>query len=211
MAAFKENSQTEVSLHYDPWTGSLLQHLEATGPIGAATADYIHQNNIRVSIVDNNATNMWWKAYLTPLGLRIRPALYVSRFIANLSFADPWALMLFVHETVHLRQGFRTAMSVYGEMEAWQTGFRFYQTLPDCRPLSPPVQELLTLPLNHSTQVLRQARDLINQDQNGGMPFHRQVRSVLSKEKAFGSFYWINALPLNPFPSKETFSGSPRI
>jgi hypothetical protein len=115
---------------------------------------------------------------------------------------DPWVLMEFVHETRHLEQGFWTALSVYGELEAWQVGFRFYKSLPNSRPLSNPIEELLKLPLCHDLGTLKEALRLINENQNSGTSFKEQLRSVLSKEKRFHQVYWIKALPLNPLLSK---------
>jgi hypothetical protein len=100
---------------------------------------------------------------------------------------DPWALMEFVHETKHLEQGFYTALSVYGEMEAWQIGFEFYYALLGRKPSSlSPIGSLLKLPLSHNHDVLMQAAHLIDEDQNTGKWFWNR------------DYYWIYALPLNP-------------
>jgi len=183
---------------YGGWTKNILENLNTTGKEGLSTAEYIFRNDVKVVTVDNNATNMWWKVKVTPTGLKIQNTLYVSRFIAGKEADDAWALMLFVHETRHMQQGFWTAFSVYGEMEAWQEGFRFYQSLPGHVYVSPFVEQLLALPLSHERDVLKQARDLINLDQNGGSSFFQQVGSVLKKERSFNDVYWIHALPLNP-------------
>ena len=116
---------------YDGWAKNALLNLRTAGEDGPYTAGYIFENDIKIVTVENNATNMWWGVKLGAKGPKIRNTLYVSRFIANKEANDPWALMLFVHETRHMEQGFWTAFSVYGEMEAWQLGFRFYQSLPD--------------------------------------------------------------------------------
>ena len=190
---------------YDPWSTKLLQHLEASGPQGAYTAGYIRARGINIVTVENNATNIWWKVKLGLKGLLIQNTLYLSRFLANKESNDAWVLMSFVHETHHLEQGFRTAFSVFVELEAWQLGFRFYKTLPAHGYISQFVEDLLGLPLSHDPALLRQARQLINQDQNGGTTFSYQIKSVLSKERSINDVYWINALPLNPlFSGKES-------
>ncbi len=183
---------------YNGWAKEILQNLRTSGKEGADTAGYIFQNNVNVVRVDNNATNMWWKTKAGWKGPQIQKTLYVSRFIANKETSDAWALMLFVHETRHLQQGFWTAFSVFGEMEAWQVGFRFYKSLPNHGYVGPFVEQLLELPLSRESSVLRQARDLINQDQNGGTSFAHQVWSVLKGERSFNDVYWIHALPLRP-------------
>ncbi len=183
---------------YEGWTRELLVNLSAAGSEGAQTAAYIFQHDIKVIKVDNNATNMWWKLKWTLGGPKIQNILYVSKFIASKESSDAWALMLFVHETRHLQQGFWTAFSVYGEMEAWQLGFRFYQSLPGHGYIGPCVEQLLQLPLSHDRKIVKQARDLINQDQNGGSSFWQQVWSVIKRDRSFNDVYWIYALPLNP-------------
>jgi hypothetical protein len=184
--------------NYDIWTQNVFQNLGAASKEGSDTVDFILQNSVGVVTVDTNATNLWWKVKFGSKGLQIQNTLYVSRFIASKESADPWALMEFVHETRHLQQGLWTAFSVYGEMEAWQLGFRFYKSLPNPGYLSPFVEQLLELPLSHDREVLKQARNLINLDQNGGSTFRQQVVSVLKRERSFNDVYWINALPLNP-------------
>lgn len=183
---------------YDGWAKNILQNLGIAGQEGTDTAGYIFANDVKIVTVDNTATNMWWKVKLGAKGLQIQNTLFVSRFIANKESNDPWALSLFVHETRHLGQGLRTAFSVYGEMEAWQVGFRVYKTFPNHGMVSQFVEELLGLPLSHDVSVLKQARNLINLDQNGGTSFMHQVKWVLSRDRSFNDIYWIYALPLNP-------------
>ncbi len=51
----------------------------------------------------------------------------------NFSLSTPptnaFMLNLVAHEALHLKQGVLTALSVYGELEAWQLGFRIFQAL----------------------------------------------------------------------------------
>ncbi|MEZ0396776.1 MAG: hypothetical protein ABWK53_10165 [Anaerolineales bacterium] len=72
----------------------------------------------------------------------------------------PWLLSLIVHEAVHLRQGWLTALSVYGELEAWQAGIAFYCEAAG-RPPQGRLAEILALPLGWDRQVLRRARELM--------------------------------------------------
>jgi hypothetical protein len=187
---------------YGAWEGSLLANLESAGPDGARTADYIKSKEIAILTVDNNATNIWWKWKIGWRGPYLENSLYISRFLADKHPNNPWLLSAFVHETRHLQQGFWTAFSVYGEMEAWQLGFNFYKTLPAHGPINQPVQDLLAIPLSHDRAVLKEARRLINLDQNNGAGFWHLVLSLIRKERAFNQIYWICALPLNPlFPT----------
>lgn len=183
---------------YGPWERALLANLQSAGPDGARTADYLINNHVALVIVDNNATNLWWKPRLTWRGPRLQDALYISRHLASKPPNAPWLLAAIAHETRHLEQGFWTAFSVYGEMEAWQVGFNFYLTLPAHGPVSQPVLDLLALPLSHERAALRQAQRLINLDQNQGDTFGRLVLAMFRKERSFNRIYWISALPLNP-------------
>ena len=180
------------------WQRELLNNLSKAGPVGQHTAEYLRRNQIQVAVVENGATNLWWKAKFTAAGPRIQPAMFLSRHLANMPPHSAWLMASIVHETQHLEQGFWTAFSVYGELDAWQVGFRFYQTLPGHRPLSAPVQQLLELPFSHDRSVLRQARDLINQRENEGSRLGRQVWWVLSRKKSYQNIYWIKLMPLNP-------------
>jgi hypothetical protein len=82
---------------------------------------------------------------------------------------DPHLLSLMVHEVRHLQQGLFTALSVYGELEAWQLGFRVYQSLTGQLPLGggnnphAAVLEIISLPLNWDRQVLRRAQILMHE------------------------------------------------
>jgi hypothetical protein len=88
--------------------------------------------------------------------------------------------------------------SRYTGLEAWQLGFRFYQELPGHHPLPQPVVDLLALPLSHDRTVLRRARALVNQRENEGSSFGRQVLWVMSGKKSYRHVYWIKLMPLNP-------------
>ena len=195
-------------MHTDKtWEDTLLNNLAATGPVGQHTVEYLCGNQIQLAVVENGATNLWWKVKLTAAGPRIQPAMFLSRHLANMPPHSPWLLASIVHEIRHLEQGFWTAFSVYGELDAWQVGFRFYQTLPGHRPLSEPVQRLLGLPLSHDRFILRQARDLINQRENEGSRLGRQVWWLIRGKKSYQNIYWIKLLPLNPLIASSELPG----
>ena len=178
--------------------GGTAGQLTKAGPVGQHTVEYLRGNQIQLAVVENSATNLWWKAKFTAAGPRMQPAMFLSRHLANMPPHSAWLMASIVHETRHLEQGFWTAFSVYGELDAWQVGFRFYQNLPGHRPLSAPVQRLLELPLSHDRSILRQARDLINQRENEGSRLGRQVWWVISGKKSYQNIYWIKLMPLNP-------------
>ncbi|MCA1900385.1 MAG: hypothetical protein LDL50_06730, partial [Chloroflexi bacterium] len=76
------------------------------------------------------------------------------------ALTHPGAWTLLIHEVQHLRQGFFTAFSIYGELEAWQLQFRVFKKITGAT-LHPALEELLSLPLNDDRQNLRRARRLM--------------------------------------------------
>jgi hypothetical protein len=59
-----------------------------------------------------------------------------------------------------LQQGFFTALSVWGELDAWQLEWRIYYRLHKRYP-HPAIEELMTLPLGWDRDVLRKAVQLM--------------------------------------------------
>jgi hypothetical protein len=67
---------------------------------------------------------------------------------------------LIIHEARHLQQGIVTALSVYGELDAWQLEFRIYHRITGTYP-HPAVAELMTLPLEYDRTILKKAISLM--------------------------------------------------
>ena len=103
--------------------------------------------------------------------------------------ADPHALSLVIHEVRHLRQGPSIALSVYGELEAWQLQFGFLKSLTGHYHSDPQpnhmLGELVALALNWERPVLQQARRLM--------------------QAYAGKAYRIDLLPLYPLPAEIMF------
>lgn len=95
---------------------------------------------------------------------------------------------LIIHEARHLQQGLFTALSVYGELDAWQLEFRVYHRVRGMYP-HPAVAELMTLPLEYDRAVLRKAARLMQQYAGKGYrvdllplyPLGREVRYWLMR------------------------------
>jgi len=100
------------------------------------------------------------------------------------SIDNPNTWALFVHEVQHLKQGVFTSLSIYGELEAWQIQFRLYKKFTN-KPVSPELEELLSMPLNMERTNLRHARELMT--------------------KHAGKGYGANLLPLYPFPKEVIY------
>lgn len=136
------------------WRNSLLTALDASGPEGHLTADYLRAHR----------TPVWFLRLRPHVGAFWTPwrsvGLNQAHFTRATPPTDPSLLTLVIHEVCHLQQGILNALSVRGELEAWQLQFREYQRLT--RPLTDPILlELLSLPLNWDRAALRRARELM--------------------------------------------------
>jgi hypothetical protein len=154
------------------WLDRLLGELAGTGDEGAATVQYLHAHRIHLGL-HNQPTAARWK-----LGRAIE---LHPRYALGPPNA-PYAMSLVIHEARHVKQGFLTALSVYGELDAWQAQFRFLKSLD--APLAPTtaqtalIEELLNLPLGWDRSVLGAARQLMR--------------------RYAGSRYRVDLLPLYP-------------
>jgi hypothetical protein len=88
----------------------LLKRLDESGPPGLAARQYLDNHKVQVRLKSQSTGARW-----TVLGgIELNPSQ-----LAN----EPYALSLIVHEVCHMRQGFYKALSVQGELAAWQEQF----------------------------------------------------------------------------------------
>ena len=150
----------------------LLARLDETGPEGRAARDYLAGRRVRVGL-RRQPTGARWTALG---GIQLNPSQLAD---------EAYALSLIVHEVRHLRQGVFGALSVRGELEAWQEQFAFLKLQTGKYSASPRheaiIEELMTLSLD-SRADLQRAR-------------------ALMREYA-GPKYRINWLPLYPLGRK---------
>ena len=136
------------------WKKDVLSKLAAIGGVGKETVDYIHQHGVRISFSKySESTGASWHLF-KKISLNTRYYSY------NTNLNDPKFLSLFVHEVHHLKQGVVTALSVYGELDAWQVEYRFYKEIHPAK-LHPALEEMLTLPLNWDRDNLHHAAKLM--------------------------------------------------
>jgi len=140
---------------YTEWVTQLLANLDRSGPVGHAAASYVQVHGIHVAIRAQSAGARW-----TPWNrIELHPR------YTELPAGAPYALSLVVHEMRHLQQGWLTALSVYGELDAWQCQFGFLQSLPgrheEAEDRDRNIRRLMALPLGWDRTVLRTARDLM--------------------------------------------------
>ncbi len=106
-------------MEYAAWFDLSLKRLDLAGPQGEAVAGYLRERRVRLGFHDQPTGARW-----TILGeIQLHPR------YAHLPPDDPYSLSLIVHEARHLQQGFFTALSVMGELEAWQEQFAFLANL----------------------------------------------------------------------------------
>jgi hypothetical protein len=111
-----------------------------------------------------------------------------SRYASNAPDA-PYPLSLVVREVRHLQQGLFTALSVYGELDAWQVQFSFLKSLTgqyhSNSQNNAMLNDLMSLSLNQDRRVLTRALTLM---------------------KVYaGKGYRVNLLPLYPLPREIFF------
>ncbi|MDY6878331.1 MAG: hypothetical protein SWK90_19295 [Chloroflexota bacterium] len=95
-------------------------------------------------------------------------------------------LALIAHEAKHLEQGPVVALSVYGELEAWQVQYEVFKEIVGASPGTYEERmawdELSQIPLSYSRDDLEKARELI--------------------QYLAGPDYPINEIPLWPMPEE---------
>ncbi len=141
--------------YYAAWAQELATNLERFGPEAAEALCYIQKHRTRLSVHDQPTGARW----TVDRRIEIHP-----RF-AQLAPDDPYAVSLIVHEVRHLQQGLLTALSVYGELEAWQLQFGLLKSWTghyhsDLQKDSI-LWQITSLPLGWDRKVLEEARRLM--------------------------------------------------
>src|SRR5258706_2749745 len=136
------------------WLEQYLEKVGQSSEEGRIAVEYVRTHKTRVGFKRcRKSVGAFWT---------ITRKLYLnSRHYTQESTLDnPRALTLFVHEVRHLQSAPVTAISIYGELDAWQYEFRLYKKIT-AQELSPLLEELLVLPLNFDRANLRHVQDLM--------------------------------------------------
>lgn len=167
------------------WMGQLLQELEESSQAGKEAVEYLRARGIRLGFHDQPTAARW------TLGRNIE----LHPRYAQGSARAPYVLSLVVHEIRHIRQGLPTALSVYGELDAWQMQFKFLRALTGSYPGTAEqarlIGELLGLPLGWDRAVLGTARGLMHRyageryriDLLPLYPLHHEVLYGISRQR----------------------------
>lgn len=133
------------------WLGAMLESVARVDP---EAVGFVQRQGVRVlfSRQGSHVSAIW-----TP-GMRI--VLNTRYFSADTPVDDPHLMGIVMHEIRHLQQGYFTALSVYGELDAWQFGFRVEHGLLG-RAYPANLVELMSLPVVFDRNVLQRARELM--------------------------------------------------
>lgn len=157
------------------WFEQALDVLGAAGPIGRASVAYIRRRGTRLGFSRQRGSGASWFDWRW-----FRFGVFLNADYTDRSPADPWLCSLVAHEVKHLEQSLLEALSVRGELAAWQTQFDVLQSF-SAAPSDRDWRELRALD-PASRADLRRGRELM---------------------KALGGpRYRIELLPLLPLPAE---------
>jgi hypothetical protein len=141
-------------MEHSVWVNTLLDRVCEIGEEGQAAMEYIRTHKTRIGFkkVRPNVGAFW-----TVFGNIRLNSMYYSY---DTTLEDLRIRTLIVHEVRHLQQGLPTALSVYGELDAWQLEFGIYHRFKGRYP-HPAIAELMTLPLEYDRDVMRKAVQLM--------------------------------------------------
>ena len=167
------------------WMENLLNAVVQVGEEGRVAADFLRARRTKIGFkhVRPNIGAFW-----TPFGnIRLNSQYYTYETPLD----DLRIKTLIIHEARHLQQGLIIALSVYGELDAWQLEFAVYHRIKGSYP-HPAIAELMTLPLGYDRAVLKKAAVLMQAYAGKGYradllplyPMDKEIRYRLLREKA---------------------------
>lgn len=156
------------------WEVNALTMLKNGGKTGARAVKYVTDKKVKLGFAKQTTGAKW-----TVQGMLIGPQvieLSEKQAAAVRTGKDPWTISLIAHEAKHYEQGLAKALSVYGELEAWQLQLKVLREL-GAPPTHPALLAIEKLKLSHDEPVLKRAARLM---------------------KKYDPAYRIDLLPLNP-------------
>lgn len=136
------------------WMENLLEAVAQLGDEGRAAVEFLHTHKTKIGFkrVRPNVGAFW-----TVFGnIRLNSLYYTY----ETPFDDLRVKTLIIHEARHLQQGMMTALSVYGELDAWQLEFGIYHRIKGVYPHAA-IEELMSLPLENDRIILKKAAHLM--------------------------------------------------
>jgi hypothetical protein len=170
-------------MDHNVWKETLLEAVMQVGDEGHAAVDFLRKRKTEIGFKKvRPSVGAFW----TPFGnIRLNSLYYTY----ETPFDDLRIKTLIIHEARHLQQGIITALSVYGELDAWQLEFRIYHRIKGNYPHSA-VAELMNLSLGYDRTVLKKAAHLMQAYAGKGyrvdllplFPLHREIRYWMMKQ-----------------------------
>ena len=165
------------------WVNSLLESVVEVGEEGKAAVDFIRKRRTQIGIKKARPNvGAFWTVFGN---IRLNSHYYTYETPLD----DVRIKTLIIHEARHLQQGLLTALSVYGELDAWQLEFRVYHRIKGKYPHSA-IAELMTLPLEYNRAVLKKAVNLMQAYAGKGYridllplyPLGREIRYLITRK-----------------------------
>jgi len=169
-------------MEHTVWMENLLQAVTQVGDEGREAVDYIRRRKTRIAFkkVRPNVGAFW-----TPFGnIRLN-----SLYYAYETPLDTLRIKtLIIHEARHLQQGLLVALSVYGELDAWQLEFGIYHRIKGTYPHKV-IEEIMSLPLGYDRPTLKKAAQLMQKYAGKGyrvdllplFPWKREIKYWLTR------------------------------
>jgi hypothetical protein len=160
-------------MEHNLWKENLLEAVLEIGEEGRAAVEFIRRRKTKIGFKQvRPSVGAFW----TPLGnINLNSRYYTY----GTPFDELRIKTLIIHEARHLQQGLVTALSVWGELDAWQLEFGIYHRIKGKYPHAA-VAELMKLPLGYDRTVLKEAACLM--------------------QAYAGKGYRVDLLPLYPLP-----------
>lgn len=164
-------------MHPSDWLEKYFEKVAQSSTRGQEAVEYARAQKIRVGLRRaRKSVGAFWT-------LERRVFLNSVHYTQESALENPRAWTLFVHEVRHLQQGMLTALSIFGELDAWQVEFNLYKKITN-KPVCPILEELLCLPLNMDRDNLRLARMLMMRYAGKGYgadwlplyPLHKEIK-----------------------------------
>jgi len=168
-------------MEHSSWLNSLFENLEKFENEGQAAVAYLRAHRTKIAIKPARKNiGAWW----TIAGNINLNSLYYSY---EKSLSETRVFTLIIHEVRHLQQGLFTALSVYGELDAWQLEWNIYYRIHNRFP-HPAIEELMSLPLGWDREVLRKTVQLMQAYAGKGYRADLLPYYPLGKEIAYRLF-----------------------
>ena len=160
-------------MEHQVWKEHLLEAVTQLGEEGRAAVEFLRTRRTKIGFQQvRPSIGAFWTVFGN---IRLNSRYYTY----ETSFDDLRIKTLVIHEARHLQQGLMTALSVYGELDAWQLEFSIYHRIKGKYP-HPAIADLMALPLGYDRAILKNAACLM--------------------QAYAGKGYRVDLLPLFPLP-----------